>query len=144
MVRNGEILLTLRGKEPSRGLWGIPGGVVEAGETLAEAVRREVLEETGLVVEPRELITVFNSIIRDEAGAVRFHYVLFEYLCRYVSGVVEAGDDAPEARWVALDELDSSPSWRLLVGLFRERLARDISIQMVKHFAMIFPFGKFG
>jgi len=109
VVRNGEVLLTLRGKEPSRGLWGIPGGVVEAGETLAEAVRREVLEETGLVVEPRELITVFNSIIRDEAGAVRFHYVLFEYLCRYVSGVVEAGDDAPEARWVALDELDSFP-----------------------------------
>jgi ADP-ribose pyrophosphatase YjhB (NUDIX family) len=72
-------------------------------------VKREVLEETGLRVEPIELITVFDSINRDEDGVVKYHYILFEYLCDYVSGNLVAGDDAPEVRWVPLDDLDSIP-----------------------------------
>ena len=109
IISDGYVLLTVRSKEPRKGLWGIPGGVVEVGETLVEAVKREVLEETGLMVEPVELITVFDSVNRDEAGVVRYHYVLFEYLCEYVSGDLVAGDDAPDARWVSLDALDSVP-----------------------------------
>jgi mutator protein MutT len=101
------VLLTIRGKGPSFGKWGIPGGVVEVGETLHEAVRREVLEETNIQVEPIKLITVFDSINRDENGRVRYHYILFEYLCQYVSGEVQASSDAPDARWVPFDELDS-------------------------------------
>jgi 8-oxo-dGTP diphosphatase len=109
IVHDGSVLLTVRGKEPRKGLWGIPGGVVEVGETLAEAVKREVFEETHIVVEPVELLTVFDSINKDDDGRVRYHYVLFEYLCEYVSGDVVAGDDAPDARWVSVNTLDSLP-----------------------------------
>ena len=106
-IKDNHILLTVRGKEPSKGMWGIPGGVIETGETRVEAVIREVYEETNIIVEPLELITVFDSISRDEDGHVKYHYILFEYLCKYVSGVLKPGDDAPEARWVLLDNLDS-------------------------------------
>ena len=100
-------MLAVRGKAPSYGKWGIPGGVVEVGETLHDAIRREVLEETSVRVEPVKLLTVFDSINKDENGKVKYHYILFEYLCRYVSGEVQARSDAPDARWVSFDELDS-------------------------------------
>jgi ADP-ribose pyrophosphatase len=106
-LRGREVLLVERGKAPARGLWGLPGGAVEVGETTEEGVAREVLEETGVVVKPLELLTVFNSINRDDDGKVRSHYILFEYLCEYISGEVAPGDDAPDARWVSIDDLDS-------------------------------------
>ena len=107
ILKRREVLLVERGKAPARGLWGLPGGAVEVGETTEEAVAREVLEETSVVVKPVELLTVFNSINRDEDDKVRTHFILFEYLCEYVSGDVVAGDDAPDARWVSVDALDS-------------------------------------
>ncbi len=107
ILKRREVLLVERGKAPARGLWGLPGGAVEVGETTEEAVAREVLEETSVVVKPVELLTVFNSINRDEEDKVRTHFILFEYLCEYVSGDVVAGDDAPDARWVSVDALDS-------------------------------------
>lgn len=79
---------------------------MEVGETVEEALIREILEETGVTVRPVRLITFLDSIHRDDGG-VRYHYVLFEYLCEYVSGEVSPGSDAPEARWVKLNELDS-------------------------------------
>lgn len=106
-MRGREVLLVERGKAPARGLWGLPGGAVEVGETIEEAVAREVMEETSVLIKPLELLTVFNSINRDEEDKVRSHYILFEYLCEYISGEVEAGDDAPDARWVSIDDLDS-------------------------------------
>lgn len=106
-IHEGKVLLVVRGKAPSYGKWGLPGGVVEVGETLHEAIKREVLEETNVCVEPEKLITVFDSINRDDDGRVHYHYVLFEYLCRYVSGEAHASSDAPDARWVGFDELDS-------------------------------------
>jgi ADP-ribose pyrophosphatase YjhB (NUDIX family) len=105
-LRGRKVLLVERGKAPHDGLWGLPGGVVEVGETLEEAVTREVLEETSVVVRPTEFLQVFNSINREE-DKVRTHYILFEFLCEYVSGEVEPGDDAPDARWVSIDDLDS-------------------------------------
>ena len=107
VLRGREVLLVERGKAPHNGLWGLPGGVVEVGETLEEAVTREIKEETGLIVEPVEFLQVFNSINRDDDKKVRTHYVLFEFLCDYVSGEIEPGDDAPDARWVSINELDS-------------------------------------
>jgi 8-oxo-dGTP diphosphatase len=107
VVRNREVLLVLRGEEPSKGKWGIPGGVLEVGETVEEAVVREVREETGCYCTPIKHLATFDSIRRDEDGRVHWHYILFEYLCRYVSGELRAGDDATEARWVNLNDLDA-------------------------------------
>lgn len=74
---------------------------------MREAVVREILEETGVTVKPVKLITVFDSIHRDEDERVRYHYILFEYLCEYVSGDVTPSSDAPDARWVEFNEFDS-------------------------------------
>jgi 8-oxo-dGTP diphosphatase len=107
ILDGNRVLLSVRGKAPSEGKWGLPGGAVEVGETVREAVVREILEETGVTVRPVKLITVLDSIHRDEDGRVRYHYILFEYLCEYVSGEVSPSSDAPDARWVKFDELDS-------------------------------------
>lgn len=107
VIDGNRVLLSVRGKAPSEGKWGLPGGAVEVGETVREAVVREILEETGVTVKPVKLITVFDSIHRDEDDRVRYHYILFEYLCKYVSGEVTSGSDAPDARWVEFNDLDS-------------------------------------
>ncbi len=96
-----------RGKPPSEGKWGLPGGAVEVGETIEEAIVREILEETRVTVRPIRLITFLDSIHRDDDGRVRYHYVLFEYLCEYISGEVSPSSDAPNAKWVEYNELDS-------------------------------------
>lgn len=100
-----KILLVKRGRPPSEGLWSIPGGKVQAGETLIEAVEREILEETGIVIRTGELAYHFEFIEHDEAGDVRYHYVVLDYYADYLSGKLCAGDDAAEARWVAYEEL---------------------------------------
>jgi ADP-ribose pyrophosphatase len=108
MILDGDrILLSMRGKPPSEGKWGLPGGAVEVGETVEEALIREILEETGVTVKLTKLITFLDSIHRDDDDRVRYHYILFEYLCEYVSGEVSPSSDAPDARWVDVNELDS-------------------------------------
>ena len=105
LVRQGRVLLIRRGKEPLYGRWVVPGGTVELGEPLDEALVRELREETGLEVEPLELITVFDRIQRD-GGRVLYHYVIVDYLCRWISGEARAASDALEVAWAAPDELD--------------------------------------
>ena len=101
-----RVLLVRRGNEPSYGRWGLPGGVVELGETVKEGVVREVEEETQIQVRPLRLITTFDSIVRDDEGRIRFHYVLCEFLCEYVGGELEASTDASDATWARIDELE--------------------------------------
>ena len=98
------MLLIRRGKEPLRGRWVVPGGTVELGETLEDALVREMKEETDLEVAPVEVLTVFDRIQR-EAGLVSYHYVIVDYLCRYVSGEARAGSDAEALAWATRDEL---------------------------------------
>ena len=88
-----------------RGYWSLPGGILEPGETLDEAIRREVLEETGLVVETAGIVEIFERIMRDEAGRVEYHYVLVDYLCRVKGGTLHAADDASRAEWFERDAL---------------------------------------
>lgn len=100
ILNRGRILLVERGREPLKGYWSIPGGVVEAGELLQDAIRREVLEETGLEIKPLSVFEIFERIIRDAEGRPEYHYVLVDYLCRVVRGVPCAADDASAVRWV--------------------------------------------
>jgi mutator protein MutT len=102
---DGRVVLIRRGKEPLRGRWVIPGGTVELGETLQEAVVREMQEETGLLVRPREVVLVFDRIQR-EGPSVEYHYVIIDYACEYVSGELKAGSDADEVALVAPEDLD--------------------------------------
>ena len=101
---DGRVVLIRRGKEPLRGRWVIPGGTVELGETLQEALVREMREETGLVVRPREIVLVFDRIQR-EGPSVEYHYVIIDYACDYLSGELRAGSDADEVALVAQDDL---------------------------------------
>jgi 8-oxo-dGTP diphosphatase len=105
IVENGRALVVRRATEPLRGQWSIPGGAVEVGETLREAAIREAREETGLIVEPGEVIEVLDSIVRDPDGRTQFHYVLVDFLCRKMDGELRAASDVSEARWITLDEI---------------------------------------
>lgn len=106
---DGQVLLVQRGREPARGLWGLPGGMLELGETVAEGVRREVWEECGVEIEVGPLVGVFEPMQRDDAGRLRYHYVVLDYLARYVGGELQAADDADDARWVSPAELEGLP-----------------------------------
>jgi 8-oxo-dGTP diphosphatase len=105
IIEDDRVALVKRGHAPLQGSWSIPGGVLEIGETLRKAAVREALEETGLAVEPEELLGVFERVIPDEQGKMRYHYVLIDFLCRRVAGELLAGDDADEVRWFRREEL---------------------------------------
>jgi ADP-ribose pyrophosphatase YjhB (NUDIX family) len=104
VVRDGRVLLIRRGKEPLYGRWAVPGGTVELGETLEDALVREMEEETGLRVEPIEVLTVFDRIQR-EGGRVVHHHVIVDYLCRWRCGEAKAASDALDVAWATPEEL---------------------------------------
>jgi len=104
LIRDGKVLLIRRGKPPLYGRWVVPGGTVELGESLEQALVREMREETGLEVVPLEVLTVFDRIERD-GDRVVYHYVIVDYLCRWLGGEARAASDALEAAWAALDDL---------------------------------------
>ncbi|MGA9070333.1 MAG: NUDIX hydrolase [Terracidiphilus sp.] len=102
----GCVLLIRRASEPLKGHWSLPGGLLELGESLTDGVRREVREETGLTVEPLELIELLDRIYR-MGKLVRYHYVIADYLCRVTGGALQAASDADAARWAERAEWNS-------------------------------------
>jgi ADP-ribose pyrophosphatase YjhB (NUDIX family) len=106
VFQGDKVLLIRRGREPGRGKWSIPGGGVRLGETLEQAVKREMGEETGLLVEPVALVEVLERIIPGKDGRIRYHYILIDYLCRVRDGILRAGSDALEADFFDLEGLE--------------------------------------
>jgi ADP-ribose pyrophosphatase YjhB (NUDIX family) len=125
IVERGRVVVVRRATEPLKGEWSIPGGMLELGESVAAAAAREALEETGLTVEPGEVLGVFDRILPDSAGKIRYHYVLVDLLCRRLSGELRAGGDAAEARWLTAEELMSFPVSEPAATLLRRALAKS-------------------
>lgn len=105
ILEGDRVVLVKRAHPPLEGKWSIPGGVLEVGELVREAAVREAREETGLIVEPGELLGVFDRVLRSPDGRVQYHYVLIDFLCCPVGGELKAAGDAAEARWFGRDEL---------------------------------------
>jgi ADP-ribose pyrophosphatase len=109
VFRGDEILLVKRGRAPSLGLWAIPGGSVELGETLRQAAEREVREETGVVIRARSIVYTFDVIERGDDGRILHHYVIVDFLADWIAGEPCAADDAVDAAWFRVTELDALP-----------------------------------
>jgi len=107
VFKNNEVLLVKRGKPPAEGSWAIPGGSVRLGESLQAAAEREIREETGVIIQAGEPIFVFDTIERDDAGQVRFHYIVIDLIAEYISGEPVPGDDAADARWISASDMDT-------------------------------------
>lgn len=107
VFQDGKVLLIERGQEPLKGYWTLPGGLVETGERLECAVRREVQEETGLEIRPVEAAALFERIMPDLEGQTEFHYVIVDYICELTGGFLKAGSDVSRAMWVPVDQLAS-------------------------------------
>ncbi len=109
IVHEGRLLMIQRATEPSKGQWSFPGGHIELGETVLEAIRREVQEEVGLDVEPAGVFQIYDWIVRDGDGHLQFHYLVNYVRCRYLSGELQASSDAAAARWVTVSEIGELP-----------------------------------
>jgi len=125
IVSDCKIALIKRGNEPSKGKWTIPGGLVDLGESVENAVIREAKEETCLEVENPQLMDVVGNVDRDEQDKVKYHYVIIEYLVQVIGGTIQAASDAEELRWVPFDEVESynlTASFRRFFKSNREKL----------------------
>lgn len=114
----GRVLLVQRGNEPRKGHWSLPGGLLELGEPLIEGVKREILEETGLIVLPQAIVEVVDRIYRcsdDQESQVRYHYVVVDYWCRVAGGVLQPASDASQVAWVSRAEWSDTNFYSLEV-----------------------------
>lgn len=106
ILKNQKVLLVKRNQPPSEDLWALPGGKVHLGETLQQAAKREILEEAGITIIPGRPIYSFDTIQTDQQGNVRFHYVIIDLFAEFKEGELKAGDDASEAGWFSLEDLE--------------------------------------
>jgi 8-oxo-dGTP diphosphatase len=107
VFKDQKVLLVKRGRPPAEGTWAIPGGSVRLGESLQAAAEREIREETGVIIRAGEPIFVFDTIEQDDAGCVRFHYIVIDLIAEYVSGDPVPGDDAADARWISASDMET-------------------------------------
>lgn len=120
--KKNEILLIRRGQPPKKGLWSIPGGLVELGESIRDAAVREVMEECHIEIEVEQVLDVVDFIEKDTEGRIRFHYIITDFSARYVSGTVQAGDDAESAVWVTPEKLAQYPIPEMIQQVIKKAL----------------------
>ncbi len=130
VLRDGELLLVRRGAQPGFGKWSIPGGLVELGEKVQDAMMREVKEEVGFDVEAVRLMDVFDSITLDRGGRVQYHFVVVNFLVRVVGGKLDTASDILEAKWVRLEDVEKHDLTKLFRSFFEKH--RDELKRLVK------------
>ena len=106
VVRDGMALIIKRAHEPRKGEWSLPGGLLELGESLQDAARREIKEETGLDIEVGPVIETFDRVHRDDEGRIRYHFVIVDFVCWSASGDALPGSDADGVAWVSAEAID--------------------------------------
>lgn len=111
LLRGEDVLLIRRGRPPGAGQWSLPGGKQELGETALEAARRELREETGLDCSRLTMVAHADSITRDAAGRIEYHYTILDFAGRYEGGEAVPGDDAAACAWASPDELAAYGLW---------------------------------
>jgi 8-oxo-dGTP diphosphatase len=127
VFRGEEVLLVKRAQAPRRGEWSIPGGVQLVGETVHEALHREVQEETGIHVEVVDVVAIVDAIFRDEDGRVKYHYTLIDLWAEWRSGEARAGDDVSDCVWVPLARVGDYGLWEetlRVIGLAAQKRRR--------------------
>ncbi|OGN98871.1 MAG: hypothetical protein A2Y58_04755 [Chloroflexi bacterium RBG_13_51_52] len=128
VFKKDRILMVKRINEPSKGMWSIPGGAIELGETVYEAARREVLEECSIEIEIERALDAADNIVRDEKGRIRYHYTIIDLLAKYISGEIRAQSDAEECGWFEPEEIvsmDITPTLRVM--LEKQGIIKSIS-----------------
>ncbi|MHA1299252.1 MAG: NUDIX hydrolase [Candidatus Helarchaeota archaeon] len=119
LIKDGKVLLIQRAAEPDKGMWSIPGGLIENGETAEEAAIRETFEETGIKVNKVEFVDAVTKVIFDEEEKVQYHFAIFDYKSTDFEGKVQASDDALDAKWVKFEDVSKYPMPYTLQELFR-------------------------
>jgi len=131
IIHDGKILLEKRGNDPGRGKWSIPGGKVELGESVEQTVIREVKEETGLEVEKPEHVDIVDNVVLDDKGRIEYHFVIIDYLVKLRGGILKAGSDALDLKWVSLKDveaLDLTKTFRVFFERNRKRLFKSAQL----------------
>jgi 8-oxo-dGTP diphosphatase len=107
VCHQGRVLIVRRGRAPSKGIWTVPGGVVDLGERMAETAAREVREECGIDIEVGEVVGILDNVVRDPDGCIRFHYAIVDFAARYMGGTLTINDELMDAAWVTPDQFDA-------------------------------------
>jgi len=118
--KENRVLMIRRANAPGAGHWSIPGGRLEFGETTEQAMLREIMEETAVTCETLALIGVYDAFVRDNAGLISDHFCLINYAAKWLSGAPVAGDDALDARFMTLDEINELEVWGEVRGAIRD------------------------
>lgn len=125
VIKDEKVLMVLRGNPPARNLWALPGGKIRPGETMAHAVEREIMEETGIKVRAGGPITAIDAIYRDEKEALLFHYVIVYHWAYFFSGEPRPGDDVLDARWIVPDAFEGMDIEKKTLEVIKKVLKYD-------------------
>jgi ADP-ribose pyrophosphatase YjhB (NUDIX family) len=127
IVHDGHVLIVRRARPPAHGLYTLPGGGVELGETLEQAVVREIREETALAIEPVELVGFRQAIVRDAAGRVERHFVILPFAARFLGGEIALNEELAEARWLPPSDISGLKTTEGLAAIVAAAAARITS-----------------